>query len=350
VTIEHKPIEYFLPDYRVNIKANVKSYSSRILTGRVYFKSPSREKFFSVSISCNKNECNAVLPAPSKKTKTLEYFIAIKTVDGQIYKTQVFSVPQRNLPSWQIDSSNRPLVVYKLPSEKELKNIYLEGFKDRMHVQYVKDIYSSEIEHIKINEQNKTKISQEQNQKENKANQNRSSLIPLSEYKIKTADGKLVSPNLSDSAKSKGKVYSNQKVDLTGVWLLKRNLSTCKSNVSAQKMIRIVSLQGVITNDYIAPNGTQFYYDPQKGFVCKLIDDSRENILVGEKSSYTYGEFLDVLKSQLEVKESVNLNSFNSQKIAFEIVSPEKKFWTIYLRQPESSFVRIKQKPLNNTP
>jgi hypothetical protein len=313
--ISHKPIDYFIPEYRLLIDADIKSFSSSVSKGKVHFRSDRNRDFFSAPMSCKIDNCQAVLPALSKEVDKLDYFISVIDSSGVIYKTQVFSVGQKSLPRWQLGNSKEPLQVFSPRGDKAISKI--NGFNDKVIIQ----------ERAKIREQSRKpkaikKVIQPTSSE---------SLMPLEEYQLK-------------GMPKGGSSYNNQlsskvEIDFSGVWIIKRSLSSCSSSLSSQKLIKIESKNGKIIADHIAPNGTKFTFSEESGwFSCRLIDDEQQGMLVGEQSRYTYHSFLKSLQSDLSDGERVQIVEFNRNKITFELSYRGEKLWTSYIKQPSNRF------------
>jgi|GEM_PF-1647152 len=314
--ISHKPIDYFIPEYRLLIDANIKSFSSGVSSGKVHFRSDRNRDFFSIAMRCKGNSCQATLPAPSKEVDKLSYFISVMNTQGEIYKTQVFSVGQKTLPKWQVGTGKEPLSIYSTTGEKSLSKV--TGFEDRIV--------------LKESFQQPKKRAVKKVVKKAQESPNSEYLMPLDEYQLKGVPAK---SNYQQTIPSKSVV------DFSGVWVIKRSLSSCSSSLSSQKLIKIESQNGKIVADQVAPNGTKFMFNDKQGwFSCKLTDDSSQGYLVGESSSYNYYSFLKSLQKDLSAGESVRVLEFNRDKISFELNFSGEKLWTSYIRQPSSSFYR----------
>jgi hypothetical protein len=304
--ISHKPIDYFIPEYRVVIDATVKNFSGGIKSGKVHFRSDRNREFFSVEMSCAEDICRGVLPAPSSVIVKIDYFISVLDRTGEIYKTQIFSVGKSRVPKWHLTGSHEPIRVYSISGDISKGGIV--GFSDRLSVKEIP--VESRVETKKA----KTIHSMDSNM-----------LIPMEEFELNRVTG-------SVTQKSK----SREKVNLSGTWIVKRSLSTCTTGISSQKIIEITAKNGKIVSDRIYPNGTKFLYNPNSWFTCKLVDDTSENILIGERSEYNYYDFLKSLKSDLSDDEVVELHQFSPEKISFQIKRGSVSLWTTYLRQSNS--------------
>lgn len=306
VIIEHYPVKYFVPEYRVKFLANMKDYYHNFESAQLHFRASSLDngEFYTVDMSCNPdNRCEATIPAPMKTTKEIEYYIEAKDRVGDFYKTQNFSIPQIELPNWQVD--DRESVEIKTVS-RVTKNVSIGGFSENVKIRYVQD---------RVDNSHKVE----------------SRFMPSNEVPMIQPDDQIVELNQIKSV-------STDSVDISGVWSVRRTLSSCLSGLYSHKVIKISSLGGKVTDNITYKQGTKFFYSQKDGYVCQLVDDIDSGALVGESSIYTYNSFFESLKAGLGRGEYVKLIEFNSDKIVFELHSKGKVLTTIYKREPDSLF------------
>jgi hypothetical protein len=306
IIIEHQPLTHFIPDYRIKFSANMKEYYHNFESAQLHFKSKSVSEggFYTVDMSCNSdNFCEAVIPAPMQSTREIEYFIEARDRIGDIYKTQNFSMPQVELPAWQIYDTD-PITLKS--SNSVTKDVSLKGFSEQVAISYITD--RGENSH-KIN----------------------SKFIPSQEVELPKPDEQKIELSQIKSA-------VDDVVDLTGVWSIRRTLSTCRSGLYSHKVIKISSFGGKVTDSITYKSGTKFFYSNNEGFVCQLVDDADSGALVGEDSVYTYKSFFETLKRSLGKDEFVKLLEFSKDKIVFELHFPDRILTTIYKREADSLY------------
>jgi len=306
VIIEHYPVKYFVPEYRIRFVANMKDYYYNFESAQLYFRATSsnNSEFYTVDMECDPdNRCQAIIPAPMKTTKKIEYYIEARDRNGDLYKTQNFTIPQIELPNWQVDETESLELKSSL---RVTKNVPINGFSENVNIKYIQG---------KVDNSHKVE----------------SRFVPSKEIKMIKPDEQVVELNQIKNA-------SAESVDLTGVWSVRRTLSTCLSGLYSYKIIKISSLDGKITNNVTYKKGTKFFYSPEEGYMCQLVDDTDNGSLVGESSVYTYKSFFEALKSGLRRGEYVKLLEFSNDKIVFELHSKGKVLTTTYKREPESLF------------
>jgi len=308
IIIEHVPIEYFVPNYRIKLSATMKDYYHNFTSAQLKFKSSSEsgDKFYHVDMSCNSdNICSTVIPAPMKSTKRVVYSIIAKDRVGDIYKTQTFSVPQITLPTWQIDDI-KPIQINSTSSI--VQGVAIDGFSEKVQIKYL-------------------------NKKNDNSKKIESKFQPPKEINMRE-------PKTQRAEQNQIKGASIESIDLTGVWSIRRTLSTCTSGLYSHKVIKIESLNGIITESKSFKKGTKFFYSNKSGYVCQLIDDNLDGALVGESSIYTYQSFFESLKNSLDSGEFVKLIEFSKDKVIFELHLKTNTLTTIYKREQEVLFFR----------
>ena len=307
VIIEHMPIEHFIPNYRIKFSAIMKDYYHNFTSAQLNFKASSETgEFYHIDMECSPdNRCFAIIPAPMKTTQEIQYFIVAKDRIGDIYKTQIFSVPQITLPAWQVDDREQIKIKSSIPI---IKDVALKGFSEKVQIQYLQD-----------SNDNSRKVE--------------SKFQPPKEINMLKPKTQRIEHNQIKNA-------SAESIDLTGVWSIRRTLSTCTSGLYSHKVIKISSLNGRITESNSFKKGTKFFYSDRNGYVCQLVDDNLNGALVGESSTYTYQSFFQSLKSNLGSGEFVKLLEFSKNKIVFELHLKDKILTTIYKREQEALFFR----------
>jgi hypothetical protein len=102
--IKHKPIQYFVPDKRIKINAEVTDKEVINLV-RCYFRAAGEAGYVFVSMEAGKEGVfESILPAPSKTTQTLEYLFLVVNEKNQVVRSQVFTVDKKDddkAPAWQ---------------------------------------------------------------------------------------------------------------------------------------------------------------------------------------------------------------------------------------------------------
>jgi hypothetical protein len=307
IIVEHEPLKYFIPNYRIKFNANMKDYYHNFVSAELKFRVSTTDltaPFHSISMICNsENFCSAISPAPLKETKGIDYFIEAVDRVGDRYKTQNFTIPQITLPSWQIDGE----IPIELTSSTPIaKDVSLNGFNEKVQIRYI------------------------QNSNEN-AQKVESKFVPSNEIS-------LVQPENQKSDLNQIKSVSSDSVDLNGVWSIRRTLSTCTSGLYSHKIIKITSFNGKISDSTTLRGGTKFFYSDRDGYICQLVDDISSGALVGESSIYTYNSFFNSLKASLGKGEFVKLLEFSSNKIVFELHMGTKTLTTIYKKEPDNIF------------
>ena len=307
IIIEHKPIDYFVPNYRIKFSATMKDYYHNFISAQLKFKASSETgNFYYLDMKCTPdNRCEAIIPAPLKSTKEIIYLIEAKDRVGDMYKTQNFSVPQIALPIWQVN--NNKLIEIKTV-ETVTKNVELDGFSEKVQIKYLRDITD-----------NSRKIE--------------SRFQPPKEVNM-------LNPEYQKVEKNQVKSASSESVDLAGVWSIRRTLSTCTSGLYSHKVIKISSFNGRIIESKNIQKGTKFFYSKRNGYLCQLVEDVRNGALVGQNSLYTYQSFFESLKSSLGSNEFVKLLEFSNRKISFELHIKDKILTTVYKREQEILFFK----------
>ena len=103
IEIQYDPIEYFVPEHRIRLKAEVTDDEGINLV-RCYFRAAEQADYVFVAMTPGSSLYQGILPAPSKETERLEYlFLAVNGKD-QVVKTQPFKVSRKDedkIPAWQ---------------------------------------------------------------------------------------------------------------------------------------------------------------------------------------------------------------------------------------------------------
>jgi hypothetical protein len=307
IIIEHKPVEYFIPNYRVIIEANMKEYYHNFTFAKLYFRPFSQDgkaSFYQTDMRCDVRSCKGLVPAPLKSTISIDYYIEAFDTADSVYKTQIFSVPQVKIPSWQIDDRS-PIEL--LSSNRVVERVSIEGFGEDVTVHHV----------VSSSDNSKKELSK---------------FIPSEESVMKAPENQTV--NLSQI-----KSVSDESVDFTGIWSIRRTLSTCHSGIYSHKVMKIDSFNGVITGTSTIGKGTRFYHHPKDGFLCQLVDDSGNASLNGQTAVHTYQSFFESLKSGLRGNDFVKLLDFSEDSIVFELHIGNKTMRTTYKREDSRLFL-----------
>ena len=286
----------------------MKDYYHGFESAKLYFRPVSISlqnlPFYTVYMECNPDKvCEATLPAPLKTTEQIEYYIEAVDNVGDIYKTQNFTIPQIELPNWQIDDIGSVEII---TTAKTTDNVPIDGFGERVQIRYI----SSNID---------------------KAKRVESRFVPSDEINMTKPEEQTIELNQI-------KNVTDEKVDLAGVWSVRKTLSSCLSGLYAHKIIKISSHNGKIIDNKTYKKGTRFLYTEKDGYVCRLIDDTDSGSMVGQDSIYDYKSFFEALKFGLRDDEYVKLLEFSKDKIAYELHSKGKVLTTVYKREPDSIF------------
>jgi hypothetical protein len=101
--IEHKPIEYFVPEQRIRLDAEVTD-DQGVNVVRCYFRAVEQADYVFVAMKPGSSLYRGILPAPSKDTPALEYLFLVVNGDNRVVKTQTFRVEGKDsdkIPAWQ---------------------------------------------------------------------------------------------------------------------------------------------------------------------------------------------------------------------------------------------------------
>lgn len=135
--IKHKPIQYFVPDNRIKINAEVTD-KEVIKLVRCYFRAAGEAGYVFVTMQAGKEGVfESILPSPSKTTQTLEYLFLVVNEKNQVVRSQIFTVDKRDddtAPAWQQVASKGDIHV-----STELANARatLPGFSDSIALDVV---------------------------------------------------------------------------------------------------------------------------------------------------------------------------------------------------------------------
>ena len=108
IKMKHDILEYFVPEKRIMVQAEVTQGASEVKLMRCYFRSTEYADYTFVEMKPEKGGMyKGILPAPSKETQMIEYLFLAADQKNQPVKTQVFGVKQagRATPAWQEVSS-----------------------------------------------------------------------------------------------------------------------------------------------------------------------------------------------------------------------------------------------------
>jgi len=115
LVVEHDPVKYFLPNYRIKISAQINEYGSIFSVAKVKFRisNDKNREFFGINMNCGgeKIECFATIPAPTQIVENIEYFIEVIDKKDDGFRTPKYSVPRIKLPAWQKIDQNLSLVI-----------------------------------------------------------------------------------------------------------------------------------------------------------------------------------------------------------------------------------------------
>lgn len=143
--IRTEKIKYFVPDYRINVLADIKDPAG-IQIVRCYFRAAGEADFVFVKMSENTSRLNnlfnvrrfeAQLPAVDKEVASIEYLFLTVNGKKQIAKTQTFQIPSnpdKKPPSWQQKQDDQTVQVY---TELESAQKEMAGFGDNIHIDIV---------------------------------------------------------------------------------------------------------------------------------------------------------------------------------------------------------------------
>ena len=129
-SIDHSAIAYFVPDKRVRLEARVTDPKG-VKQARTYFKAGAQADYTYVPMQAGAGgRYVAVLPAPSAATPSIEYLILAQNADGQVVRTDAYTVQARrgaDTPAWQSASGQSELKVFtELPNAPKV----VPGFTD----------------------------------------------------------------------------------------------------------------------------------------------------------------------------------------------------------------------------
>jgi hypothetical protein len=135
--VKHEPIEYFVPEKRIQLEAEV-SDKCDIKLVRCYFKSDAQADYVFVWMKQVKGDAYAgVLPSPAPDCNRIEYLFLAVNADNQVVKTQTFTVNvnvSAKVPKWQEVSAGGEINLYT-ELDKAPKSI--PGFKDSIKIDVV---------------------------------------------------------------------------------------------------------------------------------------------------------------------------------------------------------------------
>lgn len=117
-TVRHRPIQYFVPGYRVEVLASV-SDESGVDTVRCYFRQKGAVEYSYVDMSpVGGDQYRGVLPAPESENNEIEYLFLLVTGARCVFRSNPFVLGAGNErqqagepPRWQQVSEDEPLQV-----------------------------------------------------------------------------------------------------------------------------------------------------------------------------------------------------------------------------------------------
>ena len=131
IQVRHKAIAFFVPEKRIRLEARVIKGDSEIKLVRCYFRATEQADYVFVEMeSAEKGTYNAIIPAPSKDTTTLQYLFLVVDQNNQPIKTQVYTMNKKDsatVPSWQQLSSEGTIQVSTEIGEAQAS---VPGFSD----------------------------------------------------------------------------------------------------------------------------------------------------------------------------------------------------------------------------
>ena len=98
VEIEHDPVDDSAAGSRIDLRAEITDEDSGIELVRAYFKVPDAADYVYAEMRPQADEENvytAQLPAPAQDTRTIDYFLLVRNGDGEVIKSQNFSIEVR---------------------------------------------------------------------------------------------------------------------------------------------------------------------------------------------------------------------------------------------------------------
>ncbi len=104
IKMKHDILEYFVPEKRIMVQAEVTQGAAEVKLMRCYFRSTEYADYTFVEMKPEKGGVyKGILPAPSKETQMIEYLFLAADKNNQPVKTQLFGVKQANreTPAWQ---------------------------------------------------------------------------------------------------------------------------------------------------------------------------------------------------------------------------------------------------------
>ena len=121
--IDYDPIEYFIPEKRIQLEAEI-SDESGVKLVRCYFRSAGQNDYVFVPMKIVSDSLyKGILPAPSDTTQLIEYLFLTVNGDDQVVKTQTFQVRKKDetkVPVWQLSNTTGSIQVYtELPKTSQ---------------------------------------------------------------------------------------------------------------------------------------------------------------------------------------------------------------------------------------
>jgi hypothetical protein len=136
-SITPESYDFFVPDNRIIIKTEIADPAG-IQTARCYFKAEEQADMLFVDLeNTSGNNYEAILPAPSETSESLNYqFLAVNN-DNQVAKTKLYEVPvieKEGVPPWQTATREGDIQAYTELSEAPEEP---PGFNDSIAVDVV---------------------------------------------------------------------------------------------------------------------------------------------------------------------------------------------------------------------
>lgn len=325
--IYHEPIKYFMPNYRIKIMAKVEEFDSVFEESKIKFRVTDKDEskeFYIANMDCSKNKvCIGTIPAPLPTSDSIEYYIEAVDKTGKGFRTTRFTVPKVKLPPWQ-----------KIPNQSDSDEIT----ENNEPVKNNNLLYSS-IASNTFSDRSKIKYLDEKDE----ANKNLNIDDESNMSKLKNLELNETSKKNNQETEKPKDVLSNEPVDFSGIWSVKRTLSSCSKELYSYKVMRLISENGVIIDSKTFAGGTTFAYSDEKGYSCRLVDDSSNNSLIGESSIFpSRKDFFKKLQEAIGRFERIELVEFSKNRIIFDLYTDSKILTTIYTRETSSQFFKNK--------
>jgi hypothetical protein len=132
--VQHHPIQFFVPGYRIQLETMVTDKAGIKLV-RCYFRAKNLADFVFVPMNVsdkNKAIYRGIIPAPDIKTASVEYLFLVVNSQNQVVKTQTFVAEadtDEDVPAWQKIKSEGTIQVSSEMAEAPRE---LAGFSDQI--------------------------------------------------------------------------------------------------------------------------------------------------------------------------------------------------------------------------